>query len=238
MRGTVEGIDKVENTRSFLSGVELDLNFGGKDGNANLVKVSTDDKGMFLFDTSLVIGKMYDIDVNAAGYLPKNDNAFSTFGRGLDESQLTQMYTVVYFDTAFVLTKDFFVTGGGEGDEEGKDKLPPEIEILYDLNKATLTSDAAQKLDNFVVFLKEYLEMYPSAKLTMGSHTDSRGSDSYNQKLSQRRADSAVNYILSKGISKDKIKAVGYGENRLKIENAKTEEEHQLNRRTTVEVVK
>ncbi len=194
LRGTVEGIDKVENTRSFLSGVAMDLNFGGKDGNDNIVKVSTDDKGKFLFDTSLVIGKVYDIDANAAGYLPKNDNAFSTVGRGIDESKLTQMYTVVYFDMPIVLTKDFFVTGGGEG----KDMLPPEIEILYDLNKATLTPNATAKLDNFVVFLKEYLTMYPNAKLTMGSHTDSRGSDSYNQKLSQRRADSAVNYILSK----------------------------------------
>ncbi len=230
LRGTVEGIDKVENTRNFLSGVAMDLNLG----NNNIVKVSTDDKGKFLFDTSLVIGKMYDIDVNAAGYLPKNDNAFSTVGRGLDKSKLTQMYTTVYFDTAFVLTKDFFVTGGGEG----KDMLPPEIEILYDLNKATLTPNATEKLDNFVVFLKEYLAMYPNAKLTMGSHTDSRGSDSYNQKLSQRRAESAVNYIIKKGIAKDKIKAVGYGETRLKVANAKNEEEHQLNRRTTVEVVK
>ncbi len=229
LRGTVEGIDKVQNTRSFLSGVELDLNLGG----SNIVKVSTDGKGKFLFDTSLVIGKMYDIDVNAAGYLPKNDNAFSTINRGLDKSKLTQMYTLVYFDTAFVLTKDFFETGG-----EGEDMLPPEIEILYELNKATLTSDATQKLDNFVVFLKEYLTMYPNAKLTMGSHTDSRGSNRYNQRLSQRRANSAVNYILSKGISKEKIKAVGYGENRLKIPNAKNEDEHQLNRRTTVEVVK
>ena len=234
LRGTVEGIDKVQDTRTFLSGVELDLNFGGKDGNTNIAKVSTDEKGKFLFDTSLVIGKTYDIDVSAAGYLPKNDNAFSTIGRGLDRSQLTQMYTTVYFDTAFVLTKDFFITGGGEG----KDMLPPEIEILYELNSAALTSEATEKLDNFVVFLKEYLAMYPNAKLTMGSHTDSRGSNSYNQKLSQRRADSAVNYILSKGVSKDKIKAVGYGENRLKVPNAKSEEEHQLNRRTTVEVVK
>jgi len=72
----------------------------------------------------------------------------------------------------------------------------------------------------------------------MGSHTDSRGSNGYNQRLSQRRANSAVNYIIDKGISKNKIKAVGYGENRLKIPNAKNEEEHQLNRRTTVEVVK
>ncbi|WP_375561435.1 OmpA family protein [Bernardetia sp. OM2101] len=230
LRGTVEGVDKVENTREFLSGVEMDLNLG----NNNIVKVSTDDKGKFLFDTSLVIGKVYDIDVTAAGYLPKNDNAFSTVGRGLDKNKLTQMYTLVYFDTAFVLTKDFFVTGGGEG----KDMLPPEIEILYKLNSAELTPEAKEKLDNFVVFLKEYLAMYPDAKLTMGSHTDSRGSNGYNQRLSQRRANSAVNYVLEKGVSKDKIKAVGYGENRLKIPNAKNEEEHQLNRRTTVEVVK
>lgn len=230
LRGTVEGVDMVENTRGFLSGVELDLNLGTD----KIVKVSTDDKGTFLFDTSLVIGKIYDIDVMASGYLPKEDNAFSTVGRGLDKSKLTQMYTTVYFDTAFVLTKDFFETGDGEG----KDMLPPEIEILYELDKDRLTPEAKAKLDNFVVFLNEYLEMYPEAKLIMGSHTDSRGSNGYNQRLSQRRANSAVKYIIEKGISKDKIKAVGYGETRLKIPRAKNEEEHQLNRRTTVEVVK
>ena len=59
-------------------------------------------------------------------------------------------------------------------------------------------------------------------------------SDAYNNKLSQNRAQSAVDYIVLKGIEKDRLVAKGYGETRLIIKKAQTEEEHQKNRRTAV----
>ena len=60
----------------------------------------------------------------------------------------------------------------------------------------------------------------------------------YNFDLSQRRAEAAVNYIISKGIEKKRLVAKGYGEAQLIIKNAKTEEEHQINRRTEFKVIK
>src|SRR5690606_27840154 len=60
--------------------------------------------------------------------------------------------------------------------------------------------------------------------------------DDYNLDLSQRRADSAVAYIVSQGIAKNRIRARGYGESQLIVENAQTEEEHQRNRRTEFKV--
>ena len=72
--------------------------------------------------------------------------------------------------------------------------------------------------------------------LELSSHTDDRASVDYNQDLSQRRAESAVSYILSKGIDQNRISAKGYGESQLLIQNAKTEDEHQVNRRTEFKV--
>jgi peptidoglycan-associated lipoprotein len=104
--------------------------------------------------------------------------------------------------------------------------------IYYDYDKADIRPDAAIELNKLVEFLK----LNPDIRIELGSHTDERGSDKYNLALSQRRAQSAVNYIISKGISKDKITAKGYGESKLKIKNAQTEEEHQINRRTTFRI--
>ena len=76
----------------------------------------------------------------------------------------------------------------------------------------------------------------PEVKVELASHTDCRGSNRYNQKLSEKRAQSAVDYIVSKGVSPDRITAKGYGEERLvnqcKNGVACTKAEHRLNRRT------
>lgn len=77
--------------------------------------------------------------------------------------------------------------------------------------------------------------------IELSSHTDSRSSDAYNLQLSQKRAKSAVDYLISKGISKTRLKAVGYGETRLlnkcKNDVECSEEEHALNRRTEFKIV-
>lgn len=82
----------------------------------------------------------------------------------------------------------------------------------------------------------------PNIWIELGSHTDSRGNDQYNQWLSQSRANSAVQYIIDRGIAKNRITAKGYGENRLKNNCANgvkcTEAQHQLNRRTEFTIVK
>ncbi|MHC2991117.1 hypothetical protein OB13_05790 [Pontibacter sp. HJ8] len=106
--------------------------------------------------------------------------------------------------------------------------------IFYDFDKADIRPDAAEELDKLV----EILVDNPRISIELSSHTDSRGVDIYNQDLSQRRAQSAVNYIISKGIDRARITAKGYGESRPVVRNAKTEEQHQRNRRTEFKVVR
>jgi len=80
--------------------------------------------------------------------------------------------------------------------------------IYFDTNKALITDLARIELDKVLKYLKEY----PTVKIEIGSHTDSRGSDAYNLKLSSRRAKATANYIISKGIDASRIKSKGYGE--------------------------
>ena len=109
--------------------------------------------------------------------------------------------------------------------------------IYYDFDKHNIRPDAAKILNQLVATLRDN----PTLKIELSSHTDSRGSDNYNLKLSQRRAQSAVDYLVSRGIDRNRVVAKGYGETRLvnKCKNgvACSIAEHQLNRRTEVEVL-
>ncbi|QCR25148.1 hypothetical protein C1N53_18035 [Pontibacter sp. SGAir0037] len=106
--------------------------------------------------------------------------------------------------------------------------------IYYDLDKADIRPDAAAELDKLVQILVDN----PRISIELSSHTDVRGSDAYNLDLSQRRAESAVQYIISQGIDPARLTARGYGETRLVVKNATTEEQHQRNRRTEFKVVR
>ena len=108
--------------------------------------------------------------------------------------------------------------------------------IYYDYNKATLRPESKIVLDSILIFFNSNKELI----IEIGSHTDSRGGDAYNEKLSQARAQSVVDYLIEKGIEKDRLAAKGYGEARLVNNCANdvncTEEEHQKNRRTTFRI--
>jgi len=104
--------------------------------------------------------------------------------------------------------------------------------IYYDFDKWDILPESARQLDQVVSLTKEN----PDMKVELSSHTDSRGSAIYNMRLSQLRAQSAVDYIVSKGIDKLRVKGTGYGENQL-INRCKdgvecTPAEHRENRRT------
>lgn len=117
-----------------------------------------------------------------------------------------------------------------------KIKLKEEIvleNIYYDYNKSDIREDAKPSLQILVDFLKEN----PKVKVQLGSHTDARGDDKYNLKLSQARAKSAVSYIVSQGIESGRIVPKGYGETLHVVKDAQTEEDHQLNRRTEFKVI-
>lgn len=109
--------------------------------------------------------------------------------------------------------------------------------IRYDLNKSEIRLDAAKELDNLVQILRDN----PGIVVELGSHTDCRASDDYNLNLSQRRAESAVEYIIKKGkIPSNRITAKGYGETKLlnKCDDGVmcSEAEHAINRRTEIRI--
>ena len=109
--------------------------------------------------------------------------------------------------------------------------------IRYDLNKSEIRPDAAKELDNLVQILRDN----PGIIVELGSHTDCRASDDYNLKLSQRRAEYAVEYIIKKGkIPSKRITAKGYGETKLlnKCDDgvACSEAEQAINRRTEIRI--
>jgi len=109
--------------------------------------------------------------------------------------------------------------------------------IFYDYDKWDILPASEIELNKLVAVMRDN----PSWKVELGSHTDVRGSDSYNELLSQKRSDSAIAYIIKNGISKDRITAKGYGETQL-VNHCKngvecTDEEHRQNRRTEIKIL-
>ena len=123
-------------------------------------------------------------------------------------------------------------------------RLPPIVKgdrfklenIFYDLNKSTLRPESKIALDKLADFI-----LKNDLRIELSAHTDARGSDAYNLKLSQARAQSCVDYLISKGVKKSNIIAKGYGETQLlnKCKNNVTcpEDMHQENRRTEVKIL-
>jgi outer membrane protein OmpA-like peptidoglycan-associated protein/tetratricopeptide (TPR) repeat protein len=115
--------------------------------------------------------------------------------------------------------------------------------IEYDYDRATLRPESQKVLDDLVAFL----ELNDNISVEIASHTDTRGSDLYNNNLSQARAKSCVDYLISKGISPERLQAKGYGETQPLIPDKdiyamatkdESEAAHQKNRRTTFRPVK
>ena len=105
--------------------------------------------------------------------------------------------------------------------------------IEYEKEKASLKPESIDVLNGFV----DFLNLNNNLKVEISSHTDERGNDDYNLKLSLDRAKVVVNYLISKGIASDRLIAIGYGETQPLIPHATTEEEHQKNRRTVLRLV-
>ena len=123
-------------------------------------------------------------------------------------------------------------------DESAEPAFGELTNIYYDFGKWYVRKDAAKALDKFSDVLKKQTAV---KLMEIGSHTDARGSYAFNERLSQRRAESVVKYLTSKGVDKSRLIAKGYGESQL-INHCKdgvkcTEMEHQRNRRTTFRVL-
>ena len=108
-------------------------------------------------------------------------------------------------------------------------------DIFFEYNKSNITKAGAFELDKLVQVMKNSPEMVILVK----SHTDSRGTDKFNMNLSERRAKATVQYVISKGIAKERISGKGLGESEPKVNcEPCTEEEHAKNRRSEFMIVK
>ena len=94
--------------------------------------------------------------------------------------------------------------------------------IFYDFDKATLRPESATALDELVKLLNEN----PNVTIELSAHTDYKGSDQYNERLSQRRAESVVNYLIEHGIAADRLTPKGYGEGKPKTIKKKVAERY------------
>ena len=109
--------------------------------------------------------------------------------------------------------------------------------IFFDLDKATLRMESTAELNRLIKLMNDV----PTLKIELGGHTDSRGSDTYNQQLSERRAQAVVDYLTKAGISGDRLKYAGYGETQLVNGCSNgvncSDDQHQENRRTEFKVL-
>lgn len=178
-----------------------------------LDSIVTDANGNYESTLALVCSHKYSIKASKSNY--KNDS-----------TRITTPSLRKYDNIVNLSLTPYFV--------ENKINIEP---IYFDFDKWNIREDAAIILDGVVATMNKY----PNIIVEGGSHTDSRANNDYNDKLSAKRAKSTVDYIISKGISSERISSKGYGETQL-VNKCKdgvkcSNEEHQLNRRTEFIIV-
>jgi peptidoglycan-associated lipoprotein len=212
------------NAKTPIEGAVIKL--VGTDGTS--VEKKTDNTGFYQYAENgdsryLLPNTTYTITVTAPDYLN---------GKGKE--------TTVGVTQSTTFIKDFALQPTRRGTKVEEIPMP---EVQYDLGSYTLRPESKDSLD----FLYNVLIDNPTIVIELAAHTDSRGSDKANKTLSENRAKSCVEYLISKGIPSDRMKPVGYGESKLKITDAqiaklKSVEEkeaaHQKNRRTVFSVVR
>jgi outer membrane protein OmpA-like peptidoglycan-associated protein/tetratricopeptide (TPR) repeat protein len=203
-------------SKDFLPDAQLVLT----DINDNIIATTkTDDKGKYSFD-KIKTNQTYKIRIEKEGY----------------ETQ-QKTVTVSRFDTDINIP--FVVSALQVKIDKGVDvaTVIKFDQIYFDLDKSSIRDDAKVELEKIV----EVLKSYPEIKIEIGSHTDARQHRKYNKILSQKRAESIVNYLVKRGISISRLTATGYGESMLVNKCADgiicSENDHQQNRRSTFIVV-
>ncbi len=203
---------KMSNSSVELSGPEVTVAGVGKD-----TVIMGDKYGKVT--TVLKVKDNITITASKAGYLTSSKNISQEVIK-IDSSQRVQEFSMVMNLYPVLYDQEIVIK-----------------DIYYDLDKYEIRKDAVGSLDELLSILK----LNPSFKIKINSHTDCRGSNAYNLTLSGKRAQSVVNYLTSNGISRNRLSFQGYGETRplttCSCEKC-TEEEHQLNRRTTFQLVR
>lgn len=197
--------------RKPLPNVKLEIFVDGKFSEEQF----TDDRGYFRMN--LDVDRQYEFIGRSDGYI-SNKTKLSTVNLAdqLDSDTTLQARVLlekIYYDKEIVLEN-----------------------IYYDFDRWEIRSDAEPTLNE----LTELLAINTDLLIQIASHTDCRGTEEYNQTLSQRRAQSVVNYLIKEGINADRLIARGFGESQPAIDcicEECTEEEHQINRRTTFAII-
>ena len=145
---------------------------------------------------------------------PRNDGTYSSeVARGMD-------YVMMGSAPGYLNQKQTLSTPDDEKSETfyvdfylASITKPVLIDIFYDFDKATLRPESKKALDELIGLLNDN----PNVTIELSAHTDRKGSDEYNVNLSQRRAQSVVDYLINGGIEKDRLTAVGYGKSQPKV---------------------
>lgn len=183
----------------------------------------TGNDGKFLF--RVYENEDYDLMGESDGYLTKRQ-PYTTKGKTVDPATLKELVTNITLDTIVVL------------DRKERDKIFVLENIYYEFGKANIRPDAARELDKLVQLLIDN----PEIKIELSSHTDSVDTEAYNLDLSERRAKSAVNYMIERGIAPDRMVPKGYGESKPIARNTNPDgtdnpEGRQKNRRTEFKIL-
>jgi len=179
-----------DSSREILPDTKISLLTG--DGDV-MQDFTTGNDGKFLF--RVYENESYFLMGERDGYLTKRQ-PFTTLGKSVPLESLKELVTTITLDTLLVL------------DRKAKNLKFVLNNIYFAYDKADINPDAGRELDKLVQLLNDN----PEIKIEMGSHTDSVASDVYNIELSQRRAESTVNYLIRKGIDPKRLEAKGYGE--------------------------
>jgi len=194
------------------------------DANSNIMQdYVTGTDGKFLF--RVYENEDYNLIGELDGYLVKRQD-YTTKGKSVDPKTLTELITNITLDTIVVLDKIEI------------NKIFVLENIYYNFNKFDIRQDAAFELDKLVQLLVDN----PEIKIELSSHTDSVDTDDYNIWLSQKRAESAVEYIVKHGIAPDRLVAKGYGESKPIARNSNRDgsdnpDGRQKNRRTEFKIL-
>lgn len=211
LRFTLEGIAVEKGSQEPLAGVTVEL-LNRKTGKKETAITGPDGRFMFKLDRETD----YSVVGSKDGFFT-NTEIVSTVGKVRSENMFVKLKLEL---EKIVINKPIVLEN-----------------IYYDLDKWDIRPDAALELDKLVQTLKDN----PGIRIELSSHTDSRADDKYNDVLSQKRAESAVQYLTSRGIDAGRMVAKGYGERKLvngcSNDVKCTEEEHQANRRTEFKVI-
>lgn len=210
------------------------------DENFNTVQnIVSDEKGNYIFP-KVKCGKKYSIRISKEGYNLKDASVVINKGSGKTEFPIALQKIIKPIEAKKIAVNKVIVKPIKIGPIKIGTDLAKLLNIpmnFFDLGKATIKKTSEPQLLKVVGVLNQY----PNLKLDIRSHTDSRSSSESNQILSDKRAQSTKDWLVSKGVDESRLTAKGYGETQLVNKCADgvkcTEQQHQLNRRSEFIIV-